>query len=282
MKFFYLPVAGILCLLGYGHAVLRLLNFPPCTTDSEYLYIISESIAGYGDEWYRIVGSSGPHVLVKTVRDVTIDFTSSSIPGEQARFPVKGCEYALDSALKALIECGFVQQVFYGYYHAFFFVPPHQSYLFCFSFENAIGELVEIKVPPEEWLEPCTNHQGYVHTVAMNFTRKDRPPIHCIRVVGSSNALRGDPLKAFEVIKLPLKEIQLGSSKVRSFQVSNCLAALTQLRQEITTRFKRSWNIGTLHGVECYRHVEDKELKPEKDLDEEARRFVTFLYTKLG
>ena len=283
MKSFYLPVAGILCILGYGHTVKIPLP-TTCTNAPGYVYFFEDKspnrFCAYGKlcTVFRVIGASGHHPLE---RMNFYDVSGVLFFEENSSVPVIHCDSALSSSLAALQNSGFTQLVDEGQYS--FIVPPGEFPLFMYMFESEIYDFARIEVPPKEWLQPCTDTFGYVYIVGIRFERDSSGSTsYCIRVFGSSSLLPGDPLNVFEpiiAIKLPFMTVSLKGSNCRYFAVSSCKDALLQVQQRIR-QLHLSWEIEYLYGEECYRHIDEKELSMV-ELSEKVLYFVGDIYGKL-
>ena len=278
MKFAYLTLAGIFCILGHGHGTK--IQLGECTDKPGYVYCIWQSV-GVNVEGYvgfimmeKFIGSSEKTPTDK-IKDLSEDLT---IVSELARYPVSNCDEAIRKISTKIESMGYIKFLDDG--QIMFGVERKQTMDFVYATETAIYDLFQLQdlIPPNHLIEACGHSPGYVHIVFMRFIEKSEESRflgYCIRVFGSSNIVH-NPLTMFDLIQLPHMNLDK-APHVTTFQADNCLTGTDLIHKIIKAKFM--WNDGELFGEKCYATTEDINISAalsviEKSLADDATNSI--------
>ena len=258
-----LAFAGILCIFGYGYAIL-----PGCTDAPGYVHLIWEHTQPDSAEKkgtvYEITGASGaPPPYRISERPPSGDLTTY----EKARFPVHHCTNALQMVLDRVRRSG------YKYSSPLkFSVRENKFKEFFDAIQTGVASWIQVNVLPLDQIQVCYGSSpGYVHIAYVHITKPGEPPFYCIRIFESSREVP-NTLPKFELVTLPFMKI-LPSSPYVSYHVTDCERAISRLYIAMSVEYPRGyWKDYIVYGQDCLRPnlSEDFSLPHTKLLFDEA------------
>ena len=228
MKFYsHLAVAGILSLLGYGHALV-------CTNGPGYVYLVWMSSTTNDESTYKIMGTSLAPLPMK------INFKHPRQQLELKRYPVSDCYRAIFAVLTAVDQpstsgdwvTGSLQNQ--EYFTVTVKNHPDKKVKFVRDIESAISEWVMFKVPPtlDRIHQGCGISRGYIHIFFLRFVLQDGSLLYCTRVFGSSRVVQLLSSTSDQLMSVPFMT-QTPILQPAVYGVTDCLNAFSQIIHSI-------------------------------------------------